>query len=87
VFAQKEREVLEEWKRQYQVEIEAGMEECTRNPFNGQKTSSESTHQPEDLMEKCTKCTINAMEPHETMIVVSRNQQSHNAESSLSWNT
>jgi len=25
------------------------------NPFNGQKTSGESNHWPEDLMEKCTK--------------------------------
>jgi len=63
VFAQKEQEVLEEWKRQYQVErkneMEAGMEECTRNPFNGQKTSRESTHRTEDLAEKCTKNPFN----------------------------
>ena len=32
------------------------------NPFNGQKTSGESNHWPEDLMEKCTKKPLQRLE-------------------------
>lgn len=48
------------------------MEKCTKNPFNGQKTSRESNHRPEDLMEYwfailSSMLVLDVREPRETV--------------------